>query len=199
MTPETIAKQNQLMQRLQAGELLAEADRLWLQNHPIYSARYGKPYIIADMVAVDPGSDVAVTLQCIADDPGHPIVPTITIPFEKNGFVKLAAVATSNQDFHQMKKSTKLSLRMIKGITATLRCRSESGLIMVSYQGWIPDNEPFPIWSESVQCPRFAMKKTTFSDNLVQYECCGADTAADNLEDADTFRRFVFLLNWYSI
>lgn len=199
MTPDTIAKRNQLMKRLQAGELLGEEERLWLQNHPFYSTRYGKPYIIADMVAVEPGADIAVTLQCTNDDPEHPIVPTLTIPFEKNGFVKLAAVAHSNQDFRSMKQSTKLSLRMIKGITATLHCRSDSGLIMLSYQGWVPDNKPMPLWFESINCPQFAMKKTTISNNLIQYGCCGADTAAEDSDEEDCFRRFEFLLNWYSI
>lgn len=199
MTQETIAKRNLLMQRIQSGELLSQEDRLWLQNHPFYSTRYGKPYIIADMIAVEPGAEIAITLQCTQDDPNHPIVPTFTIPFEKNGFVKLAAVAHSDHDFRNMKKSTKLSLRMIKGITATLRCCSDSGLIMVSYQGWVPDNKPIPMWFESISCPRFAMKKTALSDNLIQYGCCGADTAAEEIDDEDCFRRFEFLLNWYSI
>ena len=199
MTPEIIARQNELMQRIQDGVLLPEEDRFWLQEHPFYSSRYGKPYIIADMVAVEPGKEIAVTLQCIGEDPNHPIVPTFTIPFEKNGFIKLAGVANSNQDFRQMRKSTKLSLRMIKGITATLRCRSESGLLMVSYQGWVPDNEPMPLWFESIHCPRFAMKKTVLSENLIQYGCCGADMRAEALEETDSFRRFEFLLNWYAI
>lgn len=198
MTPESIAKRNLLMGKLQSEELLSESDRLWLQNHPFYSSRYGKPYIIADMIPVEPGDEVAVTLQCIKDDPGHPIVPTITIPFEKNGFVKLASIANSNQDFRKMKKSTKLSLRMIQGITATLRCRSESGLIMVSYQGWVPDNKPMPLWFESINCPCFAMEKTVISDNLIQYGCCGADTNPESLQEED-FKRFKFLVNWYSI
>ena len=199
MTEDSITKQNRLMQQLRSEGLLPEADRLWLQEHPIYSSRYGKPYIIADFVAVAPGVETALTLQCTNDDPAHPIVPTVTIPFEKNGFVKLAAVANSKQDFRQMKKSTKLSLRMVKGITATLRCRSDCGLVMISYQGWVPDNLPMPMWFESVNCPRFAMKKSVLSESLIQYGCCGADMSKEALDDEESFRRFEFLLNWYSV
>lgn len=199
MTHETISKRNALMQRIQNDELLSQEDRLWLQEHPFYSPRYGKPYIIADMIAVPPGEDVVLTIQCTQDDQNHPIVPTFTIPFEKNGFVKLAAVANSTQDFRKMRKSAKLSLRMIQGITATLRCRSDSGLIMASYQGWVPDNQPMPLWFESIQCPRFAMKKTVLSENLIQYGCCGADMTPEQLDDPEAFGRFEFLINWYSV
>ena len=199
LTPYNIENRNRLMARIHAGEVLPEEDRLWLQRNPFYSSRYGAPYIIADMIPVKPGEDIAVTVQCLQDDPDSPIVPTFTIPFEKNGFVKLANVAHSNQDFRKMKLSTKLSMRMIKGITATLRCRSDSGLLTVSYQGWVPDNKPMPMWSESTQCPRFAMKKTVHSENLIQYDCCGADMTAESIEDEGRFERFSFLVNWYEI
>lgn len=199
MTPSNIEMRNLLMARIQNGEALPKEDRKWLQEHPFYSARYGAPYVIADMIPVEPGVDVAVTIQCLHDNPEHPIVPTFTIPFEKNGFVKLASVAHSDQDFRKMKQSTKLSLRLIKGITATLRCRSDTGLLMVSYQGWVPDNKPMPLWAESIQCPRFAMKKTVHSENLIQYDCCGADMTQERIDEADAFTQFSFLINWYEM
>ena len=199
MTPSNIEMRNRLMERIHNGEVLPADARQWLQEHPFYSTRYGAPYAIADMLPVAPGKDIAVTIQCLHDDPDHPIVPTFTIPFEKNGFVKLAKVAHSDQDFRGMKQSTKLSLRLIKGITATLRCRSDSGLLMVTYQGWVPDNKPMPLWAESIQCPRFAMKKTVHADNLIHYDCCGADMSQEHLEEPEEFNRFSFLVNWYEV
>lgn len=199
MTPENIQMRNQLMQRIHSGEVLPAEERLWLQENPFYSVRYGAPYVIADLLPVEPDADIAVTVQCLHDDPDHPIVPTFTIPFEKNGFVKLAAVAHSGQDFSKMKLSTKLSLRVIKGVTATLRCRSDSGILMVTYQGWIPDSKPMPMWAESTQAPRFAMKKTVYSENLIRYDCCGADMTRENLENPEKFIRLSFLVNWYKM
>lgn len=199
MTPTNINRRNQLMQRIQNDEILSQEDRFWLQAHPFYSARYGFPYIIADMIPVEPGAVIAVTVQCLSEDQEHPIVPTFTIPFEKNGFLKLAAVGQSNQDFRKMKQSTKLSIRMMTGITATMRCRSDSGLLMITYQGWVPDSKPMPMWAESIKNPRFAMKKTVNSDNLIQYDCCGADMNQNDPEDTDAFSRFSFLVNWYQI
>ena len=198
MTEGNIQKRNKLMQRIHDGEVPPPEDRAWFQQHPFYSSRYGVPYIIADMLPVEPGADMAVTVQCLQDDPAHPIVPTFTIPFEKNGFVKLAGVAHSDQDFRKMRESTKLSLRTIRGITATLRCRSDSGLLMVTYQGWVPQNQPMPLWAESIRYPGFAMKKTVLSENLIRYDCCGADMEGNEPEE-EHFSRFSFLVNWYPL
>lgn len=199
MTKENIARRNALMGRLGKGETLSLEERLWLHANPIYSPRYGKPYIVADMLPLEPGQEYAITVSCLADDQNHPIVPTFTIPFEKGGYLHLAAVAKSDQDFRKMRDSTKFSMRMISGITAVLRCRSDSGILMVSYQGWVPDNQPMPLWFESIRCPRFAMEREILSDNMVRYGCCGADTTADTLHGEDTFSRFRFAVNWYSV
>lgn len=199
MTKENITRRNALMQRIQSGERLSHEERLWLQAHPIYSTRYGQPYIICDMLSVEPGREVAITVTCLQDDPDHPIVRTFTIPFEQNGFIRLAAVATSDQDFRKMRNSTKFSMRMISGITAVLRCRSDSGILMVSYQGWVPDNQPIPMWFETIRCPRFAMEKTVISENMVQYGCCGADMTSEELSQEDAFDKFRFAVNWYTV
>lgn len=194
MTRENIARRNELFGRISQGELLPLNDRLWLQSHPIYSSRYGAPYIIADMIAVEPAKETAITIQCLRMDPQHPIVPTFTIPFEQGGSLRLAAVVQSNTDFRNMRQSTKLSFRMTNHITAVLRCKSDPGVLMVSYQGWVPDNQPLPMWFESVKNNRFAMVKTVVSDNLIRYGCCGSDDLDSNCDDH--FNKFQFLVNW---
>ena len=199
MTQENVMRRNQLMEQLKNGIRLNAEDSLWLQNNPIYSVRYGAPYVTADMIAVEPGKETVLTVQCIRDDREHPIVPTFTIPFEKDGFVKLSSVVSVGGDFRNMRQSTKLSLRMISGVTVTLRCRSESGLVMVSYQGWVPDNKPIPMWFETTRCPRFAMRKTIHSENMISYGCCGAEATVEPEAMDAHFTRFEFLLNWYSL
>lgn len=188
MEQKVIEQYNDLLSRIHAGEELSADERVWLADHPIESPRYGAPWIVSDMLPLNPGVEYTVVIQCQGTDANHPIVPTFTIPFEKDGFIKLESIVGAQMDTTKMRKSTKLSFRMLGGITIMAQCVSSSGLLMVSYQGWLRDHKPIPLWFESVQCDRFAMKKTVISENMVQYSCCGAD----GTEDA-----FRFVVNWY--
>lgn len=190
MNPENIIRRNNLFAKLQKNEALQLSDRLWLQDNPIPSSRYGAPWIIADVIPLEPGKEHIITIQCQKISQPYPIVPTFTIPFEKGGYIQLKAVVDAKGPVQNMKQSTKLSFRMLPGITAALQCRSDSGLLMVSYQGWVPDNQPIPMWFESIACNRFAMKKEVISENMIAYSCCGADGTEDV---------FQFLVNWYSV
>lgn len=190
MTEDNINRRNQYIARLHSGEILSDAERAWMMEHPIFSSRYHAPWIIADFLSLEPSKTYAITIQCQHADPKHPIVPTFTIPFETGGFVQLAAVVNSGMQPRNMKQSTKLSFRMLPGITAVARCQSDSGLLMVSYQGWVPDNKPMPLWYECIQCDRFSMQKEIVSENMIIYRCCGADGTED------VFR---FLVNWYEV
>ena len=190
MDHQNITQRNGYISRLQRGEPLSEPERRWLFQHPILSDRYDAPWIIADMLPLQPGKLHMVTVQCQYADEAHPIIPTFTIPFETGGFLQLAGVVESGQAMNNMPRNTKQSMRMIAGITAGLRCRSESGLLMVSYQGWVPDHQPIPRWFESIRCNRFAMRREIVNDNMVVYHCRGADGAEN---------RFQFLVNWYAI
>lgn len=190
MNQDTIEQYNKLIRQIQAGVCLCENDRQWLAAHPIESVRYGEPWILCDMIPLDPGKEYALVIQCQTAMEAHPIVPTLTIPFEKDGFIRLAGVVGAQINTKGMKKSTKLSFRMLPGITSTARCVSAAGLLMISYQGWVPDHKPIPLWFESVSCDRFAMRKTVHSDNMMEYSC----RAADGTEDA-----FRFLINWYTV
>lgn len=188
MTEANIKRRNAYFSRLNNGELLPQEDRGWMAEHPLISSRYGDPWIIADFLPLEPGKSHAVTIQCQHIDPQHPIVPTFTIPFEKGGAIRLEKIVNTGYTPQNMKYSTKLSFRMMPGVTIVARCHSDSGLLMVSYQGWLADLEPMPLWYESVACDRFAMRKEVISENMVLYRCCGADGSED------VFR---FLVNWY--
>ncbi len=179
-----------LIHKLNNGEKLSNDERDWLSSHPIESNAYKYPWIIGDMISLGSDTTYAVTIKCNHFKQEHPIVPTLSIPFGKEGYIQLAGIAGVDRNVKTEKKSTKLSFRMIGGITAIARCVSESGLLMVSYQGWVPDAKPFPLWYESINCERFAMKKTVLSDNMVQYECRGAD---------GTENAFSFTVNWYPV
>lgn len=188
MEKNVIETYNKLVTRIHAGEMLSIEERVWLSDHPIESVRYGTPWVLTDMIVLDPAREYTLVIQCLAAYPEHPIVPTLTIPFEKGGYIQLTGVVGAKTDTKGMKQSTKLSFRMLTGITATARCVSDTGLLMVSYQGWVPDSKPFPLWYETISCDRFAMKKTVLSENAIQYSCCGAD---------GTEEAFGFIVNWY--
>lgn len=190
MTNENITRRNQLMEQIANGNALSESDREWLRDHPIISTRYGEPFIIADFLPMEPGKDHTVTISCQNVHPDHPIVPTFTVPFEKGGYIQLTNIVNAPLPDKNMKQSTKLSFRMLPGITAAAQCRSDAGVLMVSYQGWVRDSKPFPLWFECVRYPGFAMMKEIISDNMISYSCCGAD----GTEDA-----FQFLVNWYAV
>ena len=179
-----------LVHKLSNGIKLSEDERKWISSHPIESSTYKQPWIIGDIISLGLDATYAVTIKCNLFKQEHPIVPTLSIPFGKEGYIQLAGIAGLERDVKTEKKSIKLSFRMIGGITAIAKCVSESGLLMVSYQGWVPDAKPFPLWYESINCERFAMKKTVLSDNLVQYDCRGADGS----ENA-----FSFTVNWYPV
>lgn len=181
---------NALIERLQAGELLSTDARIWLSEHPIENKRYGSGHIISDIIFLEPGRKYMLVVQCQRTSDQHPIVPTFTIPFQKGGHIQMKGVVGQNIEAKNMKKSTKLSFRMLSGLTVIAECVSDSGLLMISYQGWVPDLKPFPLWYETISCDRFAMKKTVLSDNMIQYSCCGAD----GTEDA-----FIFVINWHPI
>lgn len=159
MEQKIIDRYNQLVARIHAEEKLSSDERNWLSNHPIESMRYGTPWILSDFIPLEPGKEHTLVIQCLGAHPEHPIVPTLTIPFEKGGYVQLAGVVGANINTKGMKRSTKLSFRMVTGITATARCVSDTGLIMVSYQGWVHDSKPFPLWYETISCDRLSMKK----------------------------------------
>lgn len=189
MTEENIKFRNLYIEKIHRGEPLTDSERNWMMEHPIISNHYGFPWIIADFLQLEPGRIYAITIQCQHIDATHPIVPTFTIPFETGGFIQLAQIVNGPAPAKNMKQSTKLSFRMLPGITVVARCRSDSGLLMISYQGWLADLKPMPLWYESVQCERFAMTKEMIADNMAVYRCCGADGTED------VFR---FALNWYA-
>ena len=189
MEKECIETYNRLLGQIHAGGILTESERIWLWNHPIESSRYDDPWILSDLIPLEPGIPHTVVIQCLTASPLHSIVPTFTIPFEQHGFVKLSGVVGAKMHTAGMKESKKLSFRMLPGITATASCVTESGLLMISYQGWVPDAKPIPLWYETAACDRFAMKKKVISENAVQYVCRGAD----GTEDA-----FSFCVNWYA-
>lgn len=179
-----------LISKINNGEKLSEQEKNWLFSHPIESNTYQYPWIIGDMIPLGDEKTYAITIKCNRSRQEHPIVPTLSIPFGKAGYIQLAGIAGVDRDVKTEKKSTKLSFRMVGGITAIARCISDSGLLMVSYQGWVPDAKPFPLWYESINCERFAMKKTVLTNNMVRYDCRGAD----GTEDA-----FSFTVNWYPV
>lgn len=188
MTDKNIEYRNTLFAKMQQKEKLTLDERKWLFEHPIPSLKYGKQHIVADMLPVSPGIPYVITIQCLSERGNeYPIVPTLTVPFATGGWIQLSSVVGAIQQPKVTKKSTKLSLRMISGLTAVLNGQFDSGLMMVSYQGWIPDAIP-PQWDESIRNSAFSMKREIISPNMVSYSCRASD------ETPDVFQ---FLLNWY--
>lgn len=188
MTDKNMEYRNKLFAKIQQGIILTVDERKWLFHHPIPSVKYGEPHIISDMLPVVSGIPYVITIQCVYErNNEYPIVPTLTIPFISGGWIQLSSVVGAIEQPKMTKKSTKLSLRMITGLTAVLNGQSDSGLIMVSYHGWIP-NAILPQWDESIRNPVFSMKREIISPNTVSYSCRASDKTPDV---------FQFQINWH--
>lgn len=182
---------NSLHQKIAAGEVLSLAKRRWLRDHPIPSPRFGAPYFPADMLPVPPGVEVPLLVKCIHMEHAYPTVPTFTIPSGTSGYMHV------DLDFHKelgrstIRKSTKLSLRLAQGQTALLRIKSDSGLILVSYQGWFSNASPIPRWSESLSSPELVMTREMANEQSVQYFCSGPAPESEE-EGGESFWKYVF-------
>lgn len=197
---ESLAYRNALREKAYKSIKITDEEKLWLYTNPVYSRRYGPAYFQKDIITLKPNKKYLVEVTCLHFEKDSPIVPTLSITMKSRGSLTLDA------DFHQsdllqlLRPSRKVSFRMDKEHAARVVFKSNSGLLGITYQCWIPKPAGMSRWWESSLLDSLAFTKEIISENKVKYGCCSGAYAMQGQEpEEDTFGKFVFTVEWTEI
>ena len=195
MNPEeSMMYRKSLLERSRAS--LSEEEKTWLECNPAYSRKYGTDYYRKDVINIEPNIEYHILLTCLHYERSFPIVPTLAIPECHKGYIMLDESFYREYPQIKAKKSTKLSVRLGDRLPGHFLVQSDGGMLIVSFQCWIPETDGLSRWWESTAFPDLAMTREMIAPNKIQYGCNAAGNRKEFIESPSGFDKFIFSVEW---
>ena len=152
---ESVAYRKSLLEKGRKEMTMEEKE--WLECNPVYVIKNDKLYYKRDILELPRNCKCKLTVECVHSESAYPTVPTLSIPNGYNGYITVNAEKYPGHLF----------------------CESNTGLLAVSFQSWIPAELKMSRWWESTAFPDLAMTRTEIAPNKIQY-ACNAETFLSN-------------------
>ena len=171
-------------------------EKEWLECNPVYVIKNDKLYYKRDILELPRNCKCKLTVECVHSESAYPTVPTLSIPNGYNGYITVNAEKYPQIPNLSTKKSSKLSIRIAEKYPGHLFCESNTGLLAVSFQSWIPAELKMSRWWESTAFPDLAMTRTEIAPNKIQYACNAAGRRVEFQDKPSDFDKYVFTVEW---
>lgn len=150
-------------------------EKEWLECNPVYVIKNDKLYYKRDILELPRNCKCKLTVECVHSESAYPTVPTLSIPNGYNGYITVNAEKYPQIPNLSTKKSSKLSIRIAEKYPGHLFCESNTGLLAVSFQSWIPAELKMSRWCCN-GCNRWCLRWIYVGRNncwsIFHYSCC---------------------------
>lgn len=179
---EEIAYRGRLLERARSGGKLEPDEREWLVTHKAFSDIYGWPYLVMDIIKLEPNCNYTVTAELLFSNCSEMMISTVSLPRSKGRIL-----FDDKNGQSQMTKAVGLFFDE-KNKELTFSLKSKMGLMCVTMEYRTKDHRGVEHWRSSVNDDRLAMKIIESTDTKRRYSCCG-------IENSQT-EHFDFELRW---
>ncbi len=194
---ESVAYRKSLLEKGRKEMTMEEKE--WLECTPVYVIKNDKLYYKRDILELPRNCKCKLTVECVHSESAYPTVPTLSIPNGYNGYITVNAEKYPQIPNLSTKKSSKLSIRIAEKYPGHLFCESNTGLLAVSFQSWIPAELKMSRWWESTAFPDLAMTRTEIAPNKIQYACNAAGRRVEFQDKPSDFDKYVFTVEWETL
>ena len=180
---EEIKYRETIMQKAYNRQKLTTEERIWLITHPLYHSKLGAPYLLKDIIKVQPNTLYAVQIKQESVLCANMPVPIIGIPPHKKGFIRI----------NSLEKPVKILGLLFDKLDEPIevQLKTPEGFISVEYEYTYFDELQNITVRQASSNLSFAMKKEYVSDNKVAYHC-----KLPNNPDFKNFEDYVFSVKW---
>ena len=194
---ESVAYRKSLLEKGRKEMTMEEKE--WLECNPVYVIKNDKLYYKRDILELPRNCKCKLTVECVHSESAYPTVPTLSIPNGYNGYITVNAEKYPQIPNLSTKKSSKLSIRIAEKYPGHLFCESNTGLLAVSFQSWIPAELKMSRWWQSTAFPDLAMTRTEIAPNKIQYACNAAGRRVEFQDKPSDFDKYVFTVEWETL
>ena len=182
-----------------ATDIFERSTNVSAVGNPVYVIKNDKLYYKRDILEIPQNCKCKLTVECVHSESAYPTVPTLSIPNGYNGYITVNAEKYPQIPNLSTKKSSKLSIRIAEKYPGHLFCESNTGLLAVSFQSWIPAELKMSRWWESTAFPDLAMTRTEIAPNKIQYACNAAGRRVEFQDKPSDFDKYVFTVEWETL
>lgn len=194
---EQIEFRKKLLTQLCNGKAISKEEKNWLRMNPVYSEKYGYPFLMMDVIEIKPNTRYLFSVSTLKANTTERIGAVFSLPLYseslKSGYIE--------GKFHKSDvQYDKNGLSKAKAIiieedgtkeNRTFIYQSKTGKIVVSFECESEDHRGSKCWTSSISCPLLAMRKVYVNDNNAIYSC----TSLTN----SSFDCFKFSVAWTEI
>lgn len=194
---EQIEFRKKLIAQLRDGKAISKEEKIWLRTNPVYSEKYGYPYLAMDVIEITPNTRYLFSINTHKSNTTERMGAVFSLPLYseslKSGYFE--------GKFHKSDvQHDENGLSKAKGIIVeedgkkedrTFIYRSKTGKIVVSFECESEDHRGSKYWTSSISCPLLAMRKFCANGNNATYTC----TSLTN----SSFDCFIFSIDWTEI
>lgn len=194
---EQIEFRKKLLTQLYNGKVISKEEKEWLRTNPVYSEKYGYPYLSMDVIEIKPNTRYLFRINTHKSNTTERMGAVFSLPLYseslKSGYFE--------GKFHKSDvQHDENGLSKAKGFIVeedgkkedrTFIYRSKTGKIVVSFECETEDHRGSNYWTSSISCPLLAMRKFCANSNNATYTC----TSLTN----SSFDCFIFSIDWTEI
>lgn len=179
---EEIEYREKLLKTLRLGGKVEPSEREWLVTHKAFSDIYGWPFLVMDIIELEPNRTYTVTAELLFKNCCETMMPTVSVPQRKGKIL-------FNDPEGQLQKTTALGLFFSeKNKELVFSFKAKNGLLCVTMEYLTKNHMGTEYWASSVGRSGLAMEVVESTDTKRCYTCRG-------IENRQT-EHFDFELRW---
>lgn len=162
--------------------------------NPVYSEKYGYPYLAMDVIEIKPNTRYLFSVRFLKSNTTERMGAVFSLPLysesPKSGYFE-------GNFYKSDVQHDKNGLRKAKAIIVeddekkedrTFIYRSQTGKMVVSFECESQDHRGSNVWTSSISCPLLVMRKACENGNNATYTCTSLTRSS--------FDRFIFSVDW---